>query len=174
MIEINGSTCQIDNMLLTKKALYVIEEKDYSGWIYGTVYQEYWRQTFAHYRSRKSGDTVTRIKFYNPIKQNHNHIRFLKEKFFYLENIPIKNIVVFGNDATLKNILVNTSGVYVMKINSLFTFIKNTELNITKEFKPEFLDMTINDFESANVIDSNIRLKHIERIREKYRSGNDN
>jgi len=59
MIENNGYTCQIDTMLLTKKALYVIEFKDYSGWIFGSETNTYWKQTFTHYKARTSVNNYT-------------------------------------------------------------------------------------------------------------------
>lgn len=119
MIEINDFSWQIDNVLLTNKALYVIESKDYSGWIYGSFSQEYWMQTFAHYRNRYSGKTVSKSKFYNPIKQNQNHIKFLIDKFPQIKSIPIKNFVVFGKLATLKNIQKKTNDSYVITIRHL-------------------------------------------------------
>ena len=45
----------------------VIETKGYKGWILGRENGEYWTQTI--YKSKH--------QFYNPIKQNAGHVRFL-------------------------------------------------------------------------------------------------
>lgn len=40
----SGAYTQIDLVVATPKGLIVIEEKDYSGWIFGNSRQKYWTQ----------------------------------------------------------------------------------------------------------------------------------
>lgn len=42
-----GKTVEIDIVLVTLKGIYVIESKNYSGWIYGHPIQQYWTQTLS-------------------------------------------------------------------------------------------------------------------------------
>lgn len=170
MIEINDFSCQIDNILLTNKALYVIESKDYSGWIYGSFSQEYWMQTFAHYRNRYSGKTVSKFKFYNPIKQNQNHIKFLIDKFPQIKSIPIKNFVVFGKLATLKNIQKKTNDSYVITIRHLQSTLIEAEHQVSKEINQYLHADIINGILSANITDPTKRLEHVKRVQKKYHS----
>jgi hypothetical protein len=170
MIENNGVTCQIDNILLTKKALYVIESKDYSGWIFGSDSQDQWRQTFAHYKNRYTGETVSKFQFYNPIKQNQSHIKLLNEKFPHLKSIPIKNFIVFGEFATLKNIQVKTTDAHVMNIGYLKTTLIEADNQLNKEISPELHVDLINCILSANITDPTKRLEHNKRIQKKYNS----
>lgn len=53
----NGYTSQIDNILVTRKAIYVIEVKNYDAWIFGNDTSKYWTRIKYEYKS----------KFYNPI-----------------------------------------------------------------------------------------------------------
>jgi hypothetical protein len=168
MLEYNGVTCQIDNILLTNKALYVIEAKDFSGWIFGSEHQEYWRQTFAHYRSRDTGETVSRFSFFNPIKQNQEHIRILCGEFGYLDQIPIFNLVVFGMNAVLKGININRSGAKVVNMNRLSDTILRLDEKLTRESNLQDKEDFINQLHSKNITDKQKRLAHVQRIQEKY------
>jgi len=83
-------TTQIDHVVVSPYGIFVIETKNYSGWIFGSNNSKKWKQTFkteSHY-------------FYNPIKQNWAHIYALSE----LLNLYIKSfkpVVVFSDEATL-------------------------------------------------------------------------
>lgn len=69
----NGTT-EIDMLMLSAKGLFVFESKNYSGWIFGSERQPEWYQTLPHGRGRSRKEA-----FYNPIMQNHTHIRHLQE-----------------------------------------------------------------------------------------------
>ena len=88
----NGRSTQIDHIVVSPYAVFVIETKGYKGWIFGGENSEYWTQIIY---KRKS-------TFYNPIHQNDGHIRFLKFLLKDLGNIPFVPIVVFNNEADLK------------------------------------------------------------------------
>ena len=86
-----GMTNQIDHVVISPYGIFVIETKNFKGWIYGNDNSEYWTENFY-------GKTY---KFYNPIKQNYSHIRALQQ----LLKISINNfipIVVFSEEAVLK------------------------------------------------------------------------
>jgi hypothetical protein len=57
-------TSQIDHIVISPYGIFVIETKNYKGWIHGSEDSEYWTQTFYKYKT----------KFRNPIKQNWGHI----------------------------------------------------------------------------------------------------
>lgn len=43
-LEVNGITTQIDHLIISNYGIFVIETKNYSGWIYGGDSSEYWTQ----------------------------------------------------------------------------------------------------------------------------------
>ncbi|WP_180953524.1 NERD domain-containing protein [Bacillus sp. T33-2] len=89
----NGQTTQIDHVLVSHKGLFVIETKNYKGWITGSEYSQYWTQ---HNYKRQD-------KLYNPIWQNVGHIKALKEYLGdILNDVPVHSIIVFSKQATLK------------------------------------------------------------------------
>lgn len=93
-----GNDCysQVDIVVATEVGIIVIEDKNYGGWIFGNGMHEQWTQVMA-YGSEK-------YRFYNPIKQNQQHIKHLRELSEQLNNIPFYSIVVFSGNATLKQI----------------------------------------------------------------------
>lgn len=64
----DGSTSQIDHVILSDQGLFVIETKNYSGWIFGDETSKYWTQVI--YKRKE--------KFLNPILQNKGHIKVLR------------------------------------------------------------------------------------------------
>ncbi|MDQ0483997.1 NERD domain-containing protein [Guptibacillus hwajinpoensis] len=89
----DGTTSQIDHVMVTDKGVFVIETKNYGGWIFGSEKAPYWTQTFQNHKQ----------KFQNPIRQNYGHIQSLKyfvgEKF---ADIPYYSVVIFTNRSELK------------------------------------------------------------------------
>lgn len=89
----NGQTTQIDHLLISPKGIFVIETKNYKGWITGSEHSQYWNQT--NYQRKD--------KLYNPIWQNAGHIKALETILGDMASeIPIHSIIVFGKQATLK------------------------------------------------------------------------
>ncbi len=69
-------TTEIDVIMLHETGIYVFESKNYSGWIFGNAGDKYWTQTL---RNGRFGSEKNR--FYNPVLQNNNHIKWLKTFF---------------------------------------------------------------------------------------------
>ena len=174
MIEDAQATAQIDNVLLTQRALYVIEMKNYSGMIFGSESQKSWTMTIRHVNKRKSKSgrryTKTHISkhsFYNPILQNATHIRKLRSVCALPDSIPIFNIVVFGNDADLSR-LKKPESVYIEKVHQLFYLIEHLENmhqdSISLKMQIEIVD-TITD---CNITEKQKRIEHVKRLKEKH------
>ncbi|WP_240371262.1 NERD domain-containing protein [Anoxybacteroides rupiense] len=90
----DGSTSQIDHLILSRQGLFVIETKNYSGWIFGDEQSKYWTQVI--YRRKE--------KFLNPIWQNKGHIKAIKEWIGEeLAHIPIYSVVIFMPRAKWKS-----------------------------------------------------------------------
>ncbi len=85
---------EIDIILITEYGIYVIESKNYSGWIYGSLNSNYWLQSLS--KENKNS-------FYNPLKQNYNHRNILS--YYILEDYRnMKSIIYFGEECELKKI----------------------------------------------------------------------
>ncbi len=149
----SGKSCQIDHILINQYGIWVVETKNYSGYIYGDDYQEEWLQVLAYGRRKN--------KFYNPVKQNKTHIYHLSK---YLKtSAQIHNVVVFLPGANLSNV----NSQYLYDIRSLTTIKSaDTEALLSVEQMEEYYnillqlqkDNTITDKEHIN----NIRKQQVE------------
>ena len=82
---------QIDHVVFSPYGIFVIETKNYSGWIFANEKDKFWTQVKFQYKE----------KFQNPFRQNYKHIKAMQ----YATRFPIgvfHNIVVFGGYADFK------------------------------------------------------------------------
>ncbi|ENW83410.1 hypothetical protein F908_01167 [Acinetobacter sp. NIPH 284] len=61
-------TTQIDHILISPYGVFIIETKNYTGWIFGSARQKQWTQKIY----KKS------YKFQNPLHQNYKHMKVLE------------------------------------------------------------------------------------------------
>ena len=66
-----GKSYQIDHVVIKQTGIFVIETKNYSGFIYGKDKMRYWTQVLNYGKNK--------YRFYNPILQNKNHIYALSK-----------------------------------------------------------------------------------------------
>lgn len=67
---VDGETTQVDHVVVSRYGIFVIETKDYNGWIFGGENQRIWTQSFMG--GRWSGPQ--KFHFQNPIRRLHtNH-----------------------------------------------------------------------------------------------------
>lgn len=85
----DGSTTQIDHILICTKGIFVIETKHYSGWIFGNPFSKVWTQVIFK----------NRYKFQNPLFQNYKHVKVIQGILEFIKPHCIHNIVVFSGNS---------------------------------------------------------------------------
>lgn len=101
----DGTTTEIDLVMIARTGIYVFESKNYSGCIFGDEDSRYWTQ------SMKRGP---KYEFYNPIWQNESRISMLRRQLA-IEADAFKSYVVFSDRCVLKKMYVESSRVKVLK-----------------------------------------------------------
>ena len=174
MLEDHRSSSQIDNLFLSTKALYVIEVKNFNGFVFGSESQQDWTITVKHINEKrgKNGKIykktyISKHQFYNPISQNKTHINKIYNLTDIANLIPIYNIVVFGNRAKLKKIS-HSDSVYVVTLKRLKKTIINIENNLTKELTIEQQSDIIDQLYYHNITSRKRKRKHVKDIKKKY------
>ena len=114
-----GGTTEIDILLIHPKGLFVLESKNYSGWIFGNDRHKTWTQTLP---KGWHGD-VHKERFYNPVLQNASHIEHLMHHI--TKNIPVWSIVVFSDACEFKDITVSRGNVRVVHSYHVSSVISN-------------------------------------------------
>ena len=110
----DGRTAQIDELVIADSGIYVIEVKNYKGWIFGNENNQYWTQVLS---TGIRGESI-KNRLYNPIRQNNSHIYCIKKNLKGYKG-PIHSLIVFSDDAEFKDVTVNSSGVYVLYQSNL-------------------------------------------------------
>ena len=150
----NGYTSQIDELVLSEYGLFVIETKNYKGWIFGNEKAENWTQVI--YKEKHT--------FRNPIKQNWSHIYALKSLLSDYPNIKYHPIVVFSGNATLKSIESSIPVIYSNKLNSTIR-----KLSFEKCLSIDEVNKIQTILESSELKERNARKEHIKNIKQNVR-----
>lgn len=110
-------TTQIDHILLSPYGIFVIETKNYKGWIFGGEHQKTWTQKLF----KQS------FKFQNPLHQNYKHVKVLQSVLQDIVDVDyIHSAVVFMSECEFKTAMPST----VFKGKAWVDYIKtfNTEV----------------------------------------------
>ena len=87
----DGGSTQIDHVIVSRYGIFVIETKNYKGWIFGNEKQRQWTQVIM---GRK-------YKFQNPLRQNYLHIKTLSD-LLELEMSYFHSMIAFIGECELK------------------------------------------------------------------------
>lgn len=112
IIQKGNYSSQIDHIIVSNYGIFVVETKNFKGWIFGHEKSEYW----THILFKR------KYQFRNPVKQVWGHINSLKRILDNSSVISFYPIVVFTGSGKLKKI---TSNIPVIKINKLLRYIKS-------------------------------------------------
>ena len=144
-------TTQIDHVVVSPFGIFVIETKNYSGWIFGAEDTKKWKQTFKKTPAQY---------FYNPIKQNWGHIYALAEHL-QLDTRLFKPIVVFSDNCEL-HVESTTPVVYMSQLKGFI-------LNYTKEIIPRRdIPFICNRLSKINLVEEEVENNHIQSIEERF------
>lgn len=98
----DGTTTQIDHVITSLYGIFVVETKNYKGWIFGSEEAKDWTKIIFG----------TKKKFYNPILENKGHIKLLSIYLGYTNKSKYHSIITFTWRATLKKVVTTTPVLY--------------------------------------------------------------
>ena len=147
-------TTEIDIIIIHETGLYIIESKNYSGWIFGSENQKMWTQCLPD-RTRK--------QFYNPIRQNRTHIDILS-KHIKINKERMKSFIVFSERCELKKVPKSTETFTIVKRENFTKAITNEiskkEITFTKK-QVDFISSKIAKLTNAS---NETKEQHIKNI----------
>lgn len=147
----NGTTSQIDQLVLSEYGIFVIETKHYSGWIFGNENAENWMQVIFKEKH----------PFRNPVKQNWSHIYALKDVLSGFPQVMYYPIVVFSGDATLKGIESSVPVVYWRMLNDTIRTACTTKcLSGDEVLRIKHL------LEAKAITEKDVRKQHVQTIQQ--------
>ena len=155
MLQSGGHSTQIDHVVVSEYGIFVIETKNYQGWIYGSANNEYWTQNIY---GRK-------YQLRNPLWQNEGHIKALRRVLSEFKCPPFFSIVAFSPQADLR---LNDHSIPVMYWRDIVPFIndhKKIQISHTDMISIYFALIAANVSEDKAAQEAHIRSVHQNQTR---------
>ena len=144
-IKVKDYTSQIDHIVVSPYGIFVIETKQYNGYITGGKYDKNW----VRYAGKN--------KYYytNPIRQNYGHVKSLA-KLLHTDESKLINIVCIPSNAKLK---IEHDGELVRNYNIVDKILSYNNIVIDN------VDEIVDIINSSNIKDKKIKKEHIKNIK---------
>ena len=152
----NGSTSQIDHILINRAGVWVIETKNYAGVIFGNSLQQYWTQVLAYGNVKN--------QFYNPVKQNASHAYHISK--LLNDCSVVYSYVVFTGNADISNIKADN----VCNLKELSLILKRFDQKILSKEEVNSYYKKLNDLKN-NKITEKEHIKNIIKTQNDIQSG---
>lgn len=151
-LELPDGSTQVDHILVSRFGIFVIETKDYKGWIFANSRQRNWTQIL--YKAR--------YKFQNPLQQNARHVRAVKNLLDFLPEEAFKSVIVFTGSVEFKTEV--PPGVF--SLDEFINYLKTQ----TEEIMPlNRMQLCVGKLETARLaISRQTDIEHIQSVQLKH------
>lgn len=153
-----GRTSEIDLLIIHEKGLFVLESKNYSGWIFGSENHGYWTQSLPNKQKNK---------FYNPIKQNRTHISALSN-FLDIDKDKFMSFIVFSERCELKKVPKDTEEYKIFKRNLLHRILRMELEKRQVIFTPDRVDEITAKLQSLTEVSDEVKCEHVDNINARF------
>ena len=152
IIQTKNGTTQIDHIILSRYGIFVIETKNYNGWIFGGKDQRFWTQVLFG----------TKNRFQNPLHQNYKHTRALAD-YLKIDHCKIYSIVFFVCDN------VELKGDFPLNVvtSGLSSYIKKFNEFLFPDIEIIRLEQYLKQLETNNTLSTR---QHVQILKERYSS----
>lgn len=147
----DGSTTQIDHVILSPFGVFVIETKNYDGWIFGNARQSQWTQVLGR----------RKFRFQNPLHQNYRHVRCLAE-LTQVQPEMIHSLVVFTQRSTFKTQM----PAHVIKTSDLLRTVQGFSQPLLTESQLKAVAAAISAAAIASTFAS--RRQHVQDLKKRH------
>lgn len=150
----DGKSTQIDHIVTSPYGIFVIETKNYSGWIFGNEKSRYWTQVIYQRKDR----------FFNPVWQNAGHIKALKN-YLHLEKSLFTSIIAFSRQSTL-NIEGEFQQAKVTPFDDLIYEIKQNQMPVINDDQLKMVNKKLKQLVTTDEnLKKQLKEQHIQSIK---------
>ncbi len=157
----DGTTTEIDVIMIHSAGIFVFESKNYGGWVFGTETQKTWTQTLP------AGRAPQKNHFLNPIMQNKAHITHLKK---YIESDRVyayHSLIVFSERCELKDIKLTSGEHRVMKRDAVCRVVDSIIRSSEKTLSSEEMDAVYRLLYPLTQTSELQKVEHVRQIQNK-------
>ena len=151
-------TTEIDHLLISPFGIFVIEVKNYSGWIFGSANQKRWTQSFRRSHGLFGTGHKNTFQFQNPLHQNYKHVKAV-QTFLNVDSKVIFNVVVFVGDGEFKTDIPEN----VMEAHDFLPYIKSHTERILNSEKVGELSQKLKEYTEHTSITQEDHLRNLEQ-----------
>lgn len=159
MLPTQYGTTQIDHIVVSPYGIFVIETKNYKGWIFGHENSEEWKQSLLGTK-QWYGWSSEQHKFRNPIRQNQAHMRAVKRLLSDIGDFRIIPIVVFSDNAELNITVPNHIVINWRKLRSTIKRIN------TPCISESHIKSIVEKLKASNIIEKESREAHARSVQQ--------
>lgn len=159
----DGTMTEVDMILLHESGVYVLESKNYSGWIFGTEAQKQWTQTLPVGKGK-----IRKEHFLNPIIQNKVHLKWIQTYLKDFESLIFYSYIVFSRRCELKNITLTSGNHFVIKRENLLKAVANNVAASNTRMTKSLIDEVYEKLYPLTQADEAKKTLHIEHIKNRY------
>lgn len=153
-LRMKDGTTQVDHILVSRFGVFVIETKDYGGWIFANASAATW--THVYYRAK--------FTIQNPILQNYRHVCAVRDLLDFLPPEAIKSVVVFTGDAEFRTDVPRG----VVTVDQLADHVRQ---HADVVMSPNRLQFCVGRIETARLAMSRATdVEHVESLRRRFRA----
>lgn len=151
-LQMKDGTTQVDHILVSRFGVFVIETKNYKGWIFANANQVNWTQVLFRLK----------FQFQNPIFQNFRHVRAVQGLLDFLPPSAIKSVVVFTGDAEFMTEI--PQGVF--SISGLIDYLREQTVEVMSLNRVQFC---VGRLETARLaISSKTDVEHVQSLERRH------
>lgn len=156
----HGKTSEIDLLFITPKGVFVIESKNYSGWIFGSENDQYWTQMLKN---------KSTYRFYNPILQNRGHIKALK-KHLRDQTLSCFSLIVFSERCSLKKVVYSNACCKVIYRDELISALCKQWKELPTVLDEKGMEYLYSELYRYQSISNEKKQQHIKNIQKNLQS----
>ena len=147
----NGTT-QVDHIILSLNGIFVIELKNYSGWVFGKKDQKQWTQIVYQ----------KKYQFQNPLRQNYKHIKVLENILADLVEFKhLNSLVIFTEKSEFKTEMPNN----VLQGRAWIDYVKQARQPIFSTLELQVIHSRLEQARLADNADTDYL--HVQNLRNK-------
>jgi hypothetical protein len=151
-LRVEDGTTQVDRILVSNYGVFVIETKDYNGWIFGNQKHSTWTQVIFNIK----------YKFQNPIHQNYKHVRAVQSLLDFLPTKAVFSVVVFTGDAEFKTDI--PEGVFTL--DTIDEYLQSKKIELLSQNRMQFCVGRLETNRLALTHQTDI--EHIQNLKRRY------
>lgn len=152
-LRMEDGTTQVDHILVSRFGVFVVETKDYGGWIFADAQAKTWTNVRFH----------RKYKFQNPIHQNYRHVLAVQRALDFIPREAIKSVVVFCGSAEFKTDVPEG----VLHVNQLDGYIRSHAKQLIELKRMQY---AVGCLETERLaLSGQTDLEHLESLKRRFR-----